>query len=819
MGEPLSVIGVVLAIPAVIKLLLGYCSDTKGAKKDIQGHITELFTLKGILEHIKNQQDTFHAGPIPSMPPKYASKEFLQVLAATNQILQSLQMSLEPKQSCFGQSVQRMTWTFKKGEVEEQFRRLERAKTWFIVMMTADNLSSCQGILSDISRLTSEIQNDRENREKEAIAKRRVVAMASAGRTGAGPFNGLQIASQRYQCLVSERPTDSLFGDSGGQGSSLVAPRQMLNLINEFAAGSGKTTLIAYIIEHIKALNAKAEDIALAYFYCSFDHLATQDPINILASLVAQLSSRAPQIIDDFSSKFADAVKAKLPRSLSLEDIEGTFVRNTAQLSGTLLLVDAVNESEKFMDVTKMLIKMVRNGNNVRLIVTSTGGLGSEMSTDDVNITHCNMHSLDINKDIGLYIDSKLANDANLMKLSEPLKIEIRDAIVSRAGGMFRYAHSQIQRLTRQLTGRDIRRALADMPRDLDETYARILTKISRDSTIQKYMQRALLWLSFASRPLNLHELCDAIVIEDDDTYINDDSRLHDPEIIIDLAHGLLDYDRNSMLLSLAHSSVKVFLTSEWIRTSEARAFALEEEEAHRIIMRKCLVYLGFSEFQARCGQPVRLNCAGASRYPLLGYAAFNWSFHARCIRQEDWRTIDRFLSTRLMPNGGNYGYWIQYITGPVSWLPMEVIVATSPLYYAASFGFTRLIKAILDFDPSVNLEDPGGQAGSTTLQVACFRAQREPARLLVEAGANPLCLDGSRYGEGFSSLFWAKQNGWDDIVKLMTEVASRRGFRDPVRRGAAIATDKEAQEIQREAIKYIEAVSSSLGTPESQWE
>jgi hypothetical protein len=330
-----------------------------------------------------------------------------------------------------------------------------------------------------------------------------------------------------------------------------------------------------------------------------------------------------------------------------------------------------------------------------------------------------------------------------------------------------------MEHLAAQRTGRGARKALSDMPQNLNETYKRVLTRLHTDSPDRILMQRTLLWLSFATRPLHLLELSDAVVLEDGDTDLDSDSKLHLPEVLVDLAQGLIDYDRESMLVSLGHSSIKTFLTSAWILKSSVADFALEESKAHKTIMWKCLTYLCFSEFKNGCGQSALVCETKTNRYPLLAYAAHNWALHVRDVNDEDWQHIRDFFSTIVLRNGGNYGWWLQCTLGS---LPHQIVQQTSPLYYAASLGYTSLVKTILDFDQSVILEKPGGRQGSTALQVACFRKQREVSRLLVQAGANSFSPDGSPVEGGLSAFFWAQANGWEDIMELMTKSAAARG-------------------------------------------
>lgn len=330
------------------------------------------------------------------------------------------------------------------------------------------------------------------------------------------------------------------------------------------------------------------------------------------------------------------------------------------------------------------------------------------------------------------------------------------------------------------------------MPQDLNETYARLLMRLSTSSPDRNLLRRTLLWLSFATRPLSLLELADAVVLEESDTGIDNDSRLCVPEILIDISHGLVDYERESMNVALTHSSIKTFLTSDWTQQSPVADFMLKSENVHKDMMRICLTHLCFSEFKDGCGQSAFVCDERLTRYPLLAYAAKNWVFHAKDIDEEDWRRIRPFLATSALAKGGNFGWWLQLITGNIS---PHVVEQTNPLYYAASFGYNSLVAAILEFNPQVELEAPGGNQGSTALQVACFRKRRQVSRLLVEAGADAFSKDGSPVEGGFSAYWWAKTNGWEDIMELMERKASKRLVREHVYRPGSVAFALTVQE------------------------
>ncbi len=307
------------------------------------------------------------------------------------------------------------------------------------------------------------------------------------------------------------------------------------------------------------------------------------------------------------------------------------------------------------------------------------------------------------------------------------------------------------------------------MPQDLNEVYNSALGHLRKGSQDRELVRRALLWLAVAVRPLRLAELNEAVVVEDDDTHIDDDSRFDTPELLIDLANGLLDYDPSSQTVSLGHSSIKTFLTSDWIKSSTASDFALDEETAHAAVMNTCLTYLSFSQFRAGCLQAHQPLWMYEEEYPLLTYVTQSWPLHIKGPQRDNWTKIQSFLSTRFLPGAGNYGWWIGIITaGEVH---KRIIQGSHPLYYSSSLGYTELADAILRFDKAADLEAPGGRADSTALQVACFRRHLGVAMLLVEAGANPLTLDGTVFevGDvGFSSLWWAVENGWTELAADM---------------------------------------------------
>ena len=83
----------------------------------------------------------------------------------------------------------------------------------------------------------------------------------------------------------------------------------------------------------------------------------------------------------------------------------------------------------------------------------------------------------------------------------------------------------QVDTITKCQNLRSVKGALKCLPKDLNETYARILLKISEKKETAKVAEKILRWLVGSMRPLELSELEEAIMIEPGTAELNEDLR------------------------------------------------------------------------------------------------------------------------------------------------------------------------------------------------------------------------------------------------------------------------------------------------------
>ena len=285
---------------------------------------------------------------------------------------------------------------------------------------------------------------------------------------------------------------------------------------------------------------------------------------------------------------------------------------------------------------------------------------------------------------------------------------------------------------------------------------------INRIPNIDKDMMReALLWLSFATLPLTLDELCETVVLNEDSDDLDEDDRLQDTNLILESCQGLVTMDEN--WVTLAHFSVKEYLTSPR-RKDDNPFWYLEWQTAHSRIASKCLTYLNLPVFRAGACDDETL-VERHEQWPLLDYAAMAWGEHVivlgETIDQALKQKIQDFLATFKAPNGGQFAAWNKT---KYPYLYYEGHMDTESIYYLCSLGLTPIVRTMLQVDKSIDVNMRGGRFGSPLVQVAAYRGHYETTKLLLEAGADPNLPN--HIWE--TAIYWTQSQGDDNITELL---------------------------------------------------
>ncbi|KAF9874801.1 hypothetical protein CkaCkLH20_07938 [Colletotrichum karsti] len=750
MAEALTVIEVALCITEVVERLCTFVSNVKGAKDDIRKLTQELLALKGALEHFHLQAET---GLYASLETSVQS-----VLAMTQENLDAMQKKLgKPKTSKLGRAAQSLAWPFRMGDVEKYLAAAERAKTWFIMVLMKDSLDSTSTVLNEMQKLTAMLHEEVLARETD-----RMLTETDSLLKWLSPVDS------------EARLRDSVVDRVPGSGQWIHAGRFALWESGSRTAwpvfwitgrsGSGKTVLFSHLVEklqgHIESnTTEKFSKLGLGFHCCSLDDAASQAVPNVFGSILAQIGTAKPEILQ-YVRPLRQSGNSLIPQNnLSIGNIHDLMDKALELYDVFYLMIDALNETSHEAVILKTLINLCERHRHLRVLLTCTRE--PALASPLIYVKQMNMGSVDL--DIEKYVQHRFSTEHGFQVLSPKIKEEIRTRVVADACGTFRWAKLCMDRISTLRTGRDIRRVLSDIPSTLNETYAGILNRIpGQDKDIAR---EALTWLCFSLRPLRLVELAEAVVIEEGDTDIDGDSRLNDPAVVPQICLGLVHASKG--VVTLAHDSIRTFLQSDWIRTSTASDFALDAAEAHRRIMRRCLTYLNLDPFISGPVHSLPQVDERFRNYPLLRYATFMWPIHSERfpLEKEDENLILDLFETKKLKNGGPFDAWVQFLLRDVD---LNSIHNTQPLYYAASFNMTSILELILRPEHNVDVNKRGGRYSSPPLFVALWRRKEQAAKLLVKAGADPDKIDTS----GQTSRDLALRAGMFDIIKLMDEVS-----------------------------------------------
>ena len=210
------------------------------------------------------------------------------------------------------------------------------------------------------------------------------------------------------------------------EGSAQWTPR-VLNLVGK--SGAGKTSLISSAIKAAQSVARDDPQTAIAYFYCSFNEATSQDPSNMIGSLISQVSTVCPNILKGLEADFARSARP------TLNDLEERLTSKTMLKS--LILIDAVNECKNVEPMIRTLLRLAESASDIRVLFTST--------EEDPSITELAeleppkalaLRMSALNEDIDIFIDAKIKEKRNLQLLPPEIREEVRDTLSSKADGM-----------------------------------------------------------------------------------------------------------------------------------------------------------------------------------------------------------------------------------------------------------------------------------------------------------------------------------------------------------------------------------------------
>lgn len=324
----------------------------------------------------------------------------------------------------------------------------------------------------------------------------------------------------------------------------------------------------------------------------------------------------------------------------------------------------------------------------------------------------------------------------------------------------FRWVSCQLEALEKCLDPVTLRTALRSLPKDLDETYARILKNLPREH--EHHTIRLLQFLVYSERPLRINEAMDAIAVDlNERPRFNPENRMPAPDEILRYCSSLaVRVERKAKHteatiaeIQLAHFSVKDYLTSNHIEERIAQHF--KETIACSSIAEVCLAYL----LELEKNLPI---IEIRQSFFLAQYAARYWASYA-VIAERDGQ-MDIGIMTEFILDSSAYTICYQLYPGEMR--RADSLKTPPILYYVSYVGLSRCVRFLLD--KRVDTHAQRGRYGNA-LQAASAKGHKKVVQLLFNVGA----YDNMQWEWYGNALQAASAKGHEEVVQLLLLNAS----------------------------------------------
>ncbi|KEZ39997.1 1-alkyl-2-acetylglycerophosphocholine esterase [Scedosporium apiospermum] len=334
------------------------------------------------------------------------------------------------------------------------------------------------------------------------------------------------------------------------------------------------------------------------------------------------------------------------------------------------------------------------------------------------------------NSDIGTFITTELGRrmectGSTKLNIGDPMLIlEIRDALLRGAQGMFLWVSLQIESLCAEETDEAVRQALANLPKDLPTTFYRILQKWEGQG--KKYQTRIFELVLAARQPLTTEALREALSVVPGDAVWRPASLLNDVYSVLSYCGSLIIVDEEELTVRLMHHSVKQFLLGEF---KDASGVGFTMERVNKTMASVIVTYLSYGVFDTQVSTmvvpQVMMGMGGAP---------------SRIIHSTtETSGFVRDLALKLLKSRGQANYNM-----------------------AVEEGHDEIVRLLVEKGADV---ETTGSSGQTLLATAVAGGREAIVRLLLATGRIDV---NSRNHSGQTALWIAAERGHTTIVGLL---------------------------------------------------
>ncbi|KFY64655.1 hypothetical protein V496_03120 [Pseudogymnoascus sp. VKM F-4515 (FW-2607)] len=563
--------------------------------------------------------------------------------------------------------------------------------------------------------------------------------------------------------------------------------------------GSGKSTIMKHAIE--AARNSDIPSIIVTFFFNARGTELERSILGMYRSVLLQIISKTPTILDDFSHLFSSKIKHGEVYEWNIGELQAILITimKRAQEFPVVWFIDALDECKD--DEVLKLVKFFENightavssGSSLRICL-STRHYPNIPIRRGIQLTLEEQDGHD--QDIVTYIDSEFRAPHN------PHVARIKDKLRTRSSGVFIWVRLVVELLNaafRRGEGKpaQLQLLLDSVPEELDDLFTNILKAdpISKDKSIMCFQ-----WVLFSKRSLKPEELYFATLAGTEPTAIGKwDTNEIDSEgieyFILHISKGLVEVSKTRGTVQFIHETVRDFLLLhdgfaklEHDLTTNVRGFS-EERLKHC-----CYRYLVLGVFkshwspaQPRPSPPLGMNREDPRldqdiirQFPFALYAVRYVLAHSDVAQGygidqreflADFESPDRTLIQKwtMLHNDLHYSNFPRATT--------MIYDSNDSLIYRLSFqNLPNLLLLLIQDEGDVNAV--GKQHGSP-LQLAAWMGYITIARHLITAGADIEFADKGEISKSLNPLLSALHARHGDVALLLLENGARHDVVD----------------------------------------
>ena len=438
MADPLSITasiaGLVTFADTIFCRIYKYVKAVKKAPKEISALSAEIGALYGVLSNLRLLSCQLEHEQAASTTRQHHIHSCFQTLEHVKSILDRDGTSLlhDEKIETFKR---RLKWPFKSSEVKELIAEIDRHKATLGLALNVDCMS---GLLQALSR-HDEIRNNIDGMRIELKERHEAATRIEINKERQEILNSFDKFDFRSNYDMSRKlrsPGTGLWLTDGQEFKQWLETENA-RLWFYGIPGAGKTVLASSVIE--EALRKSGPTTAVAYFYCDYKDIVTQDLSNILCSLAYQFAKQD----EESFAKLRDFYTTNNPEhrpdvKYDSEDLLDLVRAVTLVFNCAMIIVDALDECGKNTPMVVDALASLNDGEDitVKTVFLSRNEIEIHERLEKYTKVSIAAKSSDLKLYVGAEIDLRMRQN-RLRIRDQSLKGHILERLVEGADGMY----------------------------------------------------------------------------------------------------------------------------------------------------------------------------------------------------------------------------------------------------------------------------------------------------------------------------------------------------------------------------------------------